>query len=239
MAIPYVPFKDSSKEIRLLVLKATTDNNAPLKAKLFHAELDSAYYVALSYVWGDPDDNRVDIEIQYEQILDSGNTSTVRTSVGINLGSALYQLRRGSELIIWVDAICINQRDNGEKSEQVQRMFSIYQKAANVVVWLGPTGIKTDTGIDLITDIGSDFEEFSLSDALASEEFSLEPQLTARSKILKQILRGTRLKDDSGKPTQTFAEKFISVILAASEDPSPLNGICELCARPYWTRSWV
>jgi hypothetical protein len=38
---------------------------------------------------------------------------------------------------IWVDRLCINQRDIAEKAIQVRRMREIYRNAARVVVWLG------------------------------------------------------------------------------------------------------
>lgn len=39
--------------------------------------------------------------------------------------------------ILWIDAICINQEDLEERSEQVLRMEYIYEWAERVVVWLG------------------------------------------------------------------------------------------------------
>jgi hypothetical protein len=40
---------------------------------------------------------------------------------------------------LWIDAICINQSDNEEKSQQVRLMGEIYSKAEVVRVWLGPS----------------------------------------------------------------------------------------------------
>ena len=37
----------------------------------------------------------------------------------------------------WVDAICINQTDNAEKSNQVRMMGEIYQHATRIITWLG------------------------------------------------------------------------------------------------------
>lgn len=39
--------------------------------------------------------------------------------------------------LLWIDAICINQRDLEERSRQVQLMDLIYLKATSVVIWLG------------------------------------------------------------------------------------------------------
>lgn len=40
--------------------------------------------------------------------------------------------------LLWADALCINQQDIPEKNQQVNMMATIYRKAANVTVWLGP-----------------------------------------------------------------------------------------------------
>jgi hypothetical protein len=39
--------------------------------------------------------------------------------------------------VLWLDAICINQEDNAEKSIQVPLMRQIYQQASQVCVYLG------------------------------------------------------------------------------------------------------
>ena len=43
-----------------------------------------------------------------------------------------------SPRIIWADALCINQGDVRERSQQVRKMSSIFQKATRVIVWLEP-----------------------------------------------------------------------------------------------------
>ncbi len=48
------------------------------------------------------------------------------------------------DLPIWIDAICISQLDDDEKSEQVGQMGDIYRRAHKVVVWLGPAGEDSD-----------------------------------------------------------------------------------------------
>jgi hypothetical protein len=39
---------------------------------------------------------------------------------------------------LWIDAICINQKDTAERNEQVKQMGKIYKFAERVIVWLGP-----------------------------------------------------------------------------------------------------
>ena len=55
-----------------------------------------------------------------------------------NLMAALRHLRQPSRSrTLWINAICINQKDNDEKSIQIQQMAIIYKSARRVVIWLG------------------------------------------------------------------------------------------------------
>ena len=55
-----------------------------------------------------------------------------------NLGVALQSLRsRGLSELLWADALCINQNDLAERSQQVQVMQTAYQSACVVFAWLG------------------------------------------------------------------------------------------------------
>ena len=47
-----------------------------------------------------------------------------------------------------IDAVCINQADNGEKEHQVCRMNRIFLAAERVLVWLENTSNDSDLAID-------------------------------------------------------------------------------------------
>lgn len=85
-------------------------------------------YEALSYTWGDQQPSK--------QIICNG----VSLPVTENLFNALVELRRAQNKprFLWADAICINQKDEREKSEQVRQMFVIFQTAVRVIAWVGP-----------------------------------------------------------------------------------------------------
>lgn len=56
----------------------------------------------------------------------------------ISLTPTEQTFRHESEPItLWADAICINQRDDVEKSLQVAQMGRVYSAAESVIVWLG------------------------------------------------------------------------------------------------------
>jgi hypothetical protein len=83
-------------------------------------------YEALSYSWGYPSFTNT--------ILCNG----IEHPITHHLANALRQLRFNNNLrYLWVDAFCINQYDIDEKSRQVSIMLQIFQKAKNVLVWLG------------------------------------------------------------------------------------------------------
>lgn len=88
---------------------------------------DLSSYTTLSYAWGDPKATK-SIFVSDEEL-----------EIGANLFSALQNLRRQDRPIrLWADAICINQNDPDERSQQVQQMRAIYANASETVIYLGP-----------------------------------------------------------------------------------------------------
>jgi Heterokaryon incompatibility protein (HET) len=70
-----------------------------------------------------------------------------------SLWGALQRLR--SEVLavlVWADAICINQQDTTERGVQVRKMTSIYRDAHNVAVWLGPEAQGSGDAVALMHD---------------------------------------------------------------------------------------
>ncbi|CAG8983142.1 hypothetical protein HYALB_00004585 [Hymenoscyphus albidus] len=84
---------------------------------------------ALSYVWGETGNP----DLMREVLIDG-----VLSSVTINLEVALRYLRYKPEpRVMWIDAICINQKDLDERGSQVMHVGSVYSMASRVVAWLG------------------------------------------------------------------------------------------------------
>jgi hypothetical protein len=115
---------------RLLSICPSLDSDQPLECYCRTYEFVTApSYEALSYVWGAHDPSTD------SQIYCNGEATAVRLA----LARALRRLRLPQfPRIVWIDAICINQKDIEEKSYQVPLMGSIYSLAARVVIWLGP-----------------------------------------------------------------------------------------------------
>lgn len=115
------------REIRLLVLEKGTFLSGMVKAHMIHTPLaDAPPYEAISYHWGNSDLSR--------EILINGRRYAVTQSAYSVLQArrSVWKLRA-----LWIDAICINQTDEQEKSHQVWMMKDIYQRASLAIVWLG------------------------------------------------------------------------------------------------------
>ncbi|KAL4924040.1 HET domain-containing protein [Aspergillus undulatus] len=104
---------------------------------------DPEPYEALSYAWESNEPGH------FITIIQSNQPHIVE--VYPNLKAALLQLRRpDAPRYLWVDALCINQSDELEKSGQVKEMSRIYNKARGVCVWLGPERDESIRAINFI-----------------------------------------------------------------------------------------
>ena len=143
----YVPLP-SQDSIRILQLHPAgfSDRDDQLSGSLHIVRLGQASYEALSYVWGD---QREIVSMK----IDGHNFP-----IGKNLEAALRQIRssRRRFLNIWVDAICLNQADNSEKSHQVRNFRQIYSLAERDIVWLSPSsegGLAFEDAKNIVQDI--------------------------------------------------------------------------------------
>lgn len=63
----------------------------------------------------------------------------------------LHRLRDTEDRrLLWIDAICINQQCDKEKTSQVKIMGQIYRNAARVIVWLGDETEDTKEAFDMM-----------------------------------------------------------------------------------------
>ncbi|KAG7123715.1 Heterokaryon incompatibility protein 6 like [Verticillium longisporum] len=145
----YSPVDD--RTIRLVTLLPGTPADT-LSVHLHAHSLDDAAalpdYEALSYVWGSPGESfPVTVAPPSPATIDGGATLTVPR----NLHEALLHLRGpAAARTMWIDALCINQQDLGERAAQVQHMGALYRGAARVVVWLGPEADDSARALELV-----------------------------------------------------------------------------------------
>ncbi|KAM0553381.1 hypothetical protein ACHAPJ_007395 [Fusarium lateritium] len=151
---PYTALDLASDSIRLLQIHKgwwSEDISCSLFVS-FPNPAQGSPYKALSYTWGG--DNHVP----------GGSENLPRVWVNekqfelrANLFSALRHIRRDDrDVLLWTDAICINQDDDDEKGHQVNLMGDIYTAAEEVLIWLGPSNADTESLMESISWIDSE-----------------------------------------------------------------------------------
>lgn len=114
-------------EIRLVRLKKSALENW-FECLLISKTLESSAleYMALSYVWGS---SKLSCSIRIQ-----GKDHPITA----NLFNALQSLwKHYGQSMFWIDALCINQNDHSERSQQVSLMKRIYESATETVVYIG------------------------------------------------------------------------------------------------------
>lgn len=107
-------------------------------------------YHALSYTWTADWEEQAGTPAPERTI----NCNGVDVAVGWNLYMALRHLRRqDSARALWADAICINQADDAERSQQVAAMGDIFRNARSVLVWIGPVDGRDRSGLREVSSV--------------------------------------------------------------------------------------
>ncbi|ESA43487.1 hypothetical protein GE21DRAFT_2750 [Neurospora crassa] len=134
---------DHENTIRLLFITPGSGEEASSTYSLLHAELGIIPYQALSYEWGLPSDDDPNITID-------GHTVRIRKNLSEALKQISSVIRYLDFLLLWIDALCINQNDDAEKSQQVREMGKIFSSAEQVLAWTGPMANDSDYAIDML-----------------------------------------------------------------------------------------
>jgi hypothetical protein len=196
------------REIRLIDLRYGEDDDQ-IECRLVRHHLDipspDIKYVALSYVWGDPDDTA--------EVLCDGQLLEIRE----NLHSLLRHIREFEEWepqtteFLWADAICINQANEEEKSQQIRLMQEIYRRAEGVILWLGEETFETRIGIEMIDRV---------TQALC-DHGSFDPERGGHVVDMEDLMRDP----------QSFG--------IPNDDDSGWTAVYEMLEDPLFTRVWI
>lgn len=207
-------------EIRFLRLKSRNE----LAFEFVYGNLDSSQsYSALSYTWGAPvfpchitiGGHRVSIT---ENLYDA-----LKVLVNILIDNKEHFLQKN---LLWVDAVCVNQRDLDERSIHVRMMKNLYENAEKIFVWLG----KLEDGDASILAAGKmrDFDD--------------------RMTITMKRNRPYRpwWWPNENRPPDDLASLLLNSATdkAVFDDPgSPTYrswlAICAIWQRQWWNRTWV
>ncbi|KAI3319142.1 heterokaryon incompatibility protein-domain-containing protein [Xylariaceae sp. AK1471] len=190
-------------EIRILVIHPARNADDPIRCSLQHISLAApGEYEALSYAWGD--------RKNMKPLIVDGKGFKLRE----NAEAALQRLRSSDQdRRIWIDAICINQNDDGEKALQLPMMTQIYEKARRVCIWLG----EMTEGAMLAID-----------------------RLKHTNQTFRSTMHLWRTGRKHGKLMLPMRSMFDSLQDASNRVTEFQNGeIRELMSRPWWGRGWI
>jgi hypothetical protein len=143
---------NAPNQIRLLRLTGGRLED-PLHGILVTASLDQRLeFEAVSYVWAGEDGNDTRGHILF--VGDSWDILPITD----NCAAALRRLRfLNRERTLWIDAVCIDQSNNFERSHQVSLMKSIYSNSRRCLVYLGEHTEDSPKAMQLInTGVPSD-----------------------------------------------------------------------------------
>lgn len=220
----YRPLRPDKQEIRLIHLFSLEEDDSTLisghqklvSCRLEHISLaDKPNYTALSYTWGDS-------STTHEIILNDQ-----RFRVTINLEYILRHLItefQGAEggdenaIVLWVDALCIDQHNEAERNHQVSQMDKIFKTATSTILWIGPASEDSDLAFETLrrlseSPIPDDFQSWS---EVPFDKASSDPVVLAVQNLLDEIVVVLRL-DNSAR----------------------LAAITSLYQRPWFRRVWV
>ncbi|KAK8070083.1 hypothetical protein PG994_006699 [Apiospora phragmitis] len=137
-----------NSEIRLLTIRERPCKTDDIAISLITFEQPEApEYECLSYAWGS-EDGRKEVKIQ--------GSAPRSLFVTQNLDEAIRHLRYvDRSRIMWIDAICIDQSNLEERSQQVSKVDQVFKNALRVVFWLGPEENQSSLGMQALDWLGS------------------------------------------------------------------------------------
>lgn len=159
-------------------------------------------YEALSYVWGHSE--------QTCQMRCNGKVVFITPTLEV----ALQRLRlRRTYRLLWIDQLCIDQSNIEERNQQVNIMNTIYERAARVLIWLGPADDeKAALAFDFIHEI-HDRKPTAID--LHAFEFPPDHVLTARDLPPRSSRKWDALRSMSDLPYFTRAWVVQELIVAS------------------------
>lgn len=217
----YSPLDDQKGETRFIVLRGRVHTRG-LHISLVRCNPQlMIQYRAISYAWGDSvGQHRIRCsDGHFIKIGDHGvEIREELSNTGITVSDTLYALLtelqpENADIVLWIDAICINQRDLIERASQVQMMDQIYAWAICVIIWLPPDNSREVEmalqAIRSLCSIGMRFSGDGSQKRNGGETISL------------------RFEYPSEPDDEQIAER------------RQLSSFCSMLSKPWFTRVWT
>jgi hypothetical protein len=127
--------------IRLLSLHPG-EGDDELRGMVYHVPVrEAGKYRAVSYVWG---------EVKWTHSMWTPEGTIPMTE---SLHSALKWMRNSKEpMVLWADAVCINQNDGADKARQIRLLPLIFELATSVLAYIGDS-THSDAALETLMQI--------------------------------------------------------------------------------------
>jgi len=215
----------SRSETRLLNI-CPGEFDDPITCSLAVVSLKAApCYNALSYAWGNPEKtaalsiNGLDIPVTENLV---SIVRYLRASNGENEKQQNLQ-----PTSIWIDAVCINQKNTAERTQQVLLMRDIYTQASIVLLWVGKPDQDSDWALDRINDPSFYHGLTEPQDSNASHNSHTQEQLQVMAILAKNV----------EKRCYWSRAWILQEVVLAREDPLLLCGSRQVLFSKYVTCS--
>lgn len=186
---------------------------------------DNPQYDALSYVWGQPIYNEAIIIANSDE-----QDAVYHLGITTSLHEALTHLRNtGRGIPLWVDAICINQEDLGERGSQVEIMSRIYGEAEFVPIWLGLADEVSEVAFDWISSCYDGFRQNKL------------PGISPLASAVQRLEQGRQPELPAEVSCESCLRSFAATFSGMEHELSgvSLEDSSALSTRQWWRRTWV
>ena len=200
------------REFRLITIHPALNFMDRIECSLSVHKPAEKSYKTLSYVWRH--------DMAPKQITVEGCAKFLVTA---SLEAAMRILRRQSEdVIIWIDAISINQLDMIERDAQVKRMSDLYVGADETVIWLGAEREESRRACNFLKYWEGEF--VAVCGGSANNVWGAwHADVEKRDRMIKRF---------EGKVERVDGR--MSML-----DEKNWNAVAMLAKRPWWKRLWV
>jgi Heterokaryon incompatibility protein (HET) len=198
------PLNPENAEIRLLTVEPTHSREGALRYAFSKASLNGRAppFTAVSYCWG---------QSEPEQTIYVGLTAVKVTETVHNV---LREVLASGAALVWIDQVCIDQRNTGERSSQVALMGMIYSRADRVLVYLGEAGEYTSLAVDFIEHYRRRLKDHDLGETRIVQVSTSESVSFVAS-------------EDSGGSSDTQVLRHVAL------------GLTDLLTRSFFKRLWI
>ncbi|KAJ5029234.1 heterokaryon incompatibility protein-domain-containing protein [Bipolaris maydis] len=233
----YTALESENSDFRLL--KLLRGSGSELECELSPQSLQNLHlpYEALSYTWGSSE--------LVECIKLNGKPFWITD----NLYAALRNLQlHDRDRILWIDAICINQENKAEQSQQVQQMGQIYEKAEKLLIWLGkatPQIIALMETLSQFRNTDPDyhykpetFKDWNWKDHSIAIKQLLNREWFTRVWILQEAAKAHRADVCCGVrsiPTEIFV---LALSFVEQKFPPHCQPVLDIMAKSFRSSSW-